>query len=471
MKFFCTLAWSVFLMAGCSSGNFHTGDKNETLRVGLAEIDITPPEGFRLAGYFDERISTGTHDPLKAKAVFFQQGQQQIALVFCDLLGISRNVSQQARARIQQRTGIPLTNVLIAATHSHSGPLFDDVRRTYFHDEAIRKSGRDPHEKIDYSSFLIEQLVRVALQSRARAQTASLEIAIARQEGLSFNRRFQMKNGTVVFNPGQLNTNIVRVAGPIDPDVGMLLVRGKNKKLSGGLTVFAMHADTIGGTLFSADYPYFLQQTLREKLGAKYVSAFAAGTCGDINHIDVSIKTPVSGPEVSERLGRTLGKTVLAKIPAAEIISRPDLTARSETLQAPLQTVSAEQVAQARQTLSRLRDSKTDLLTKVQAVKTIDLAGKGASWPLEIQAFRLDENTAMVGLPCEIFVELGLAIKAQSPFRNTFVISICNDRLSYVPTKKAFGEGSYEVTNSRVQPGVGEQMVETAVKLLKGIKP
>jgi neutral ceramidase len=85
---------------------------------------------------------------------------------------------------------------------------------------------------------------------------------------------------------------------------------------------------------------------------------------------------------------------------------------------------------------------------------------------MEVQVFRLDSDTAIVGLPCEIFVELGLAIKAQSPFKKTIVMSICNDRPSYVPTLKAFKEGSYEITNARVKPGVGEMLVETAVKLL-----
>ena len=89
---------------------------------------------------------------------------------------------------------------------------------------------------------------------------------------------------------------------------------------------------------------------------------------------------------------------------------------------------------------------------------------------MEVQAFRLDADTAIVGLPGEIFAELGLAIKQASPFKRTLVMSICNDRPSYVPTRKAFTEGSYEVTNARVQPGVGEMLVEAAVKLLKALK-
>jgi hypothetical protein len=75
-----------------------------------------------------------------------------------------------------------------------------------------------------------------------------------------------------------------------------------------------------------------------------------------------------------------------------------------------------------------------------------------------------------VTLPAEVFVELGLAIKAASPFKTTLVIELTNDSLGYIPTKKAFAEGSYETVNSRVQPGAGEAMVETAIRLLKELE-
>ena len=115
-------------------------------------------------------------------------------------------------------------------------------------------------------------------------------------------------------------------------------------------------------------------------------------------------------------------------------------------------------------------DASTGFLTKVAAVRTLDLASLGATRSMEVQVFRLDAETAIVCLPCEIFVELGLAIKKASPFRNTLVIEICNDRPSYVPTSKAFAEGSYEVTNARVKPGAGDMLVGAAVRLLKEIR-
>src|SRR5688500_16715966 len=83
------------IVSGCVPQQ--SANENE-LRAGIAEIDITPPVGHRMAGYFDERLATGIHDPLMAKAMVVQHGKEQIAFVFCDLVGVSLNVSKKARA-------------------------------------------------------------------------------------------------------------------------------------------------------------------------------------------------------------------------------------------------------------------------------------------------------------------------------------------------------------------------------------
>lgn len=445
--------------------------KHHPWQAGLAEIDITPPIGYRMAGYFDERLATGTHDPLKAKAIVLQQGGVEVGLVFCDLVGLSLNVTRAARAQASEATGIPVTNIVMAATHSHTGPLFDDVRRDYLHQAALAKYGADPQEKIDYPAYLTAQLSRVIVEAKANLHSAKVEAGITTQPGLPFNRRYYMKDGTVAFNPGQLNTNIVGPAGPVDSDVGILMVESaRHSKTIGGLTVFAMHADTVGGTEFSADYPYFIEQTLRKAFGGDYISAFGAGTCGDLNHIDVSKNGPLRSLDIAQDLGEKIGRTVLADVPNLETLKQPALAVRSKTLVLPLQTVTPRELTDARVILEQLRDTNIDFYAKVRAAKAVDLAQRGTNWPVEVQVFRLDRDTAIVCLPAEIFVEFGLAIKKASPFERTMVISICNERPGYVPTLKAFKEGSYEVINSRLQAGGGEAMVEAAIQLLEELK-
>src|SRR5205823_10980207 len=132
------------------------------------------------------------HDPLKAKAIILKQEKQEIAMVFCDLVGVSLTITTNARAQASQKTGIPVSNIVICATHSHTGPLFDDVRRHYFHEAAVAKLGKDPREKIYYPAFLTEKLAKVIVQAQKNLRPATLEAGIAKQEGLTFNRRYWM---------------------------------------------------------------------------------------------------------------------------------------------------------------------------------------------------------------------------------------------------------------------------------------
>ena len=465
-------------LAGCATSQKKAAPPNEAaafppnqLFAGMAEVDITPPIGFRMAGYFNERFATATHDPLKAKALVLRQEKETVALVFCDLVGPSLHVTTNARALAGRVLDIPITNIVIAATHSHTGPLFDDVRGDYFHETSLSKYGADPHQTIDYPAFLTDRLVKVIARARARLEPVELEADIAKQAGLPFNRRYYMKDGHVAFNPGILNSNIVRPAGPVDSDVGILIVKSKKwQQPVGGLTVFAMHCDTVGGTEFSADYPYYIEQTLRSRFSQSYISAFGAGTCGDLNHIDVTRKQTFTGFENTERIGSMIGETIVRDLGNLKPIEQPSLASRSTTLILPMQTVTPEEVLEAKNKMADLDDSKTDFNTRVTTVKIMDLARRGAEWPMEVQVFRLNADTAIVCLPAEIFVEFGLAIKKASPFSRTFVISICNDRPAYVPTLKAFSEGSYEVINSRLKPGGGEAMTEAAIKMLNELK-
>jgi neutral ceramidase len=470
MKKVCLYRLAFCLSLGCLHPAF-AGTPTNVLVIGAAEVDITPPIGHRMAGYFDERLATGIHDPLRAKAIVLKQGREEVALVFCDVVGFSLNVTTNARALASRQTGIPVSNIVICATHSHTGPLFDDVRRHYFHEAAVSKYGTDPQEKIYYPDFLTERVVKVMVAAQAAARPARLQAGIVKQPGLPFNRRYWMKNGKVAFNPGQLNPNILRPAGPVDSDVGILLIRdAKTRGPFAAATVFAMHCDTVGGTEYSADYPYYLQQRLRQAFGKDFISAFGAGTCGDLNQIDVSKKEPFKGFEVATRLGAALGATVVDASGRLGVIKNPSLAVRNKRLTVPLQEVTPEQLADAKSKIGKLGDPDADFFLKVRAVRALDLARLGPTRLMEVQVFRLDADTAVVCLPCEIFVELGLAIKQGSPFKNTIVISMCNDRPSYVPTQKAFTEGSYEVTNARVKPGAGEMLVDAAVKLLKEMK-
>ncbi len=435
------------------------------LRAGVAVINITPPIGYRMSGYFYERLSTGTKNPLHAKAIVLRQGSNSAALVFCDIIGISLDVSSRARKQAAQKTGIPPENILIAATHSHTGPLYFGALRKHFHDAAVAKHGSDPCEKMDYARELSEKIAQVIAQADAATKPVRLQAAVAHQQGLSFNRRFHMKDGTVRFNPGVLNPDIVRAAGPIDPAVPFIFFRSADgDNAIAAMVNFALHLDTVGGTEYAADYPYYLEQSLREGFGEDFVLLFGTGTCGDINHIDVTKKDRLK----TDYIGQTLAETVRAKVNEVKITTSPMLAVRSEIVEAPLQHYGPEKTAWARENIKKVGTSELSFLEQVEAYKILAIEMRGGQTiPLEVQVFWLSPEVAVVGLPGEVFVDLGLAIKRASPFAVTLVIELCQDAPGYIPTKKAFAEGSYETVNSRIAPGGGEMMAEAAVRLLK----
>jgi neutral ceramidase len=457
-----------FLLLTCVVSPLAT--RGSELLVGVAVADITPPVPWRMSGYFYERVSTGVKDPLQAKAIVFQQGNVSAALVFCDVIDLPRDVSQEAREQASQATGIPVSHIAVTATHTHTGPLYHGPLRDFFHRRAVEQAGRDASESIDYPAKLAEQIAAAVAEAKAALQPATLSAGFVREDRLAFNRRFHLKNGTVQFNPGRLNPDIVRAAGPIDPLVGVIaLERPGSKQPFAAIISYALHLDTISGTEYSADYPRHLEDGLRKLFGNEFVALFGTGTCGDINHIDVNsndVRTAEAiGAALSETTGSALTSNSLARVDS------PDIAVRRTTLDAPLQVYSPQEIAKARQDLEIIGQRQLSFLDEVKAYAIVEVADYGSpTLPLEVQAFRLSEDVAIVTLPAEVFVELGLAIKAASPFKTTLVIELANDCPGYIPTKKAFAEGSYETVNSRVQPGVGEQLVETAVGLLKDLK-
>ena len=135
-------------------------DANERspLRVGTAQLDITPPVGMRLCGTFQERLSTGTHDPLFVRAIVFSQGETTFAIAGCDLAMISPAVASQARTVIASSCAIRAENVLIHGSETHNGPDYFGEFREAFHRRALIKHRRDPAEPGDFPRTLAEPI-------------------------------------------------------------------------------------------------------------------------------------------------------------------------------------------------------------------------------------------------------------------------------------------------------------------------
>ncbi len=455
------------------------------LRVGVAESDITPPVGFPMAGYYHERLAEGTIDPLKAKAIVFRDGDTAAALVVCDLIGIATDLSREVRRRASMATGIPADSIVIAATHSHTAP--DYMKELYLY------LGKDEQEKL--RAEYIEKLIRGPVDAITRAQSQALPSLLAAGSAtqttpVAFNRRFVMRDGSVRTWQSLSNPDVVRAAGPIDPEIGLLAIRNpEDGAMRGILSNFALHLDTVGGMRWSADYPFFIERTLRRDFGADVISIFGTGCCGDINHVNPSSTDRNKADLIGESIGNSISMQIAGLTPVVDT----RLTVQSRMVQLPLEDATLEEVERAVQIVALAkRGEKVEFLDHVTAykklildqllhrephVKTADhitwglsrsLAGIGRTLPVQVTVITLGDDFAIVCLPGEVFVELGLAIKQGSPFGTTILVELSNAvETIYVPHRAAYAGGSYEVTNSALQPGGGEMLVQAALGLLR----
>ncbi len=452
----------LLLCCGCAAPPFSSG---------VAVADITPPVGWRQAGGYHEAISRGVQDPLFAKALVFGQGASRGALVVLDLCSIGREVSDPLRKRASALSGIPVEHIVVSATHTHGGPEYYGVLWDVWREATIEKHGTDIHAKEDYVGRLIERVAQAVAQADRARRPVTVEHGIPRAPGIPFNRRFLMKDGVVKMNPGKGSQEALRAMGPVDEDLPFVLFRDPATKMPlFSLTSFAMHVAVHGGDRFSADFPGRLQAALQESWGRDFISVFAEGAAGDVNHVDVRSEAPQASATEPERIGRALGKAVLEGVPQFKSEAAPAFSASIGRVDVPIRDVTPEETARARQVLSLKWVPQPGFLVMVEAYRilwTEQLRRRdGAAVREEVQVFRLGEELAVVALPHEIFVELGLEIRRRSPFKTTLIVSLANDVDFYVPTRRAFAEGGYEVATSPYLPGGGELLVEEAVRRL-----
>lgn len=435
------------------------------LTAGAATTDITPPPGCPMAGYYSARGAEGTHDPLLAKALVFEKDGTRVALVALDLISTTRGLVEETRKLIEKDTGIPGRNVMISATHSHTGPVLTDGKAR---DEAF---GGTQQVARDYMKELPGKIAAAVKKADAARTPAKVSFAAGKEEGLAFVRRFHMADGTVGWNPGKKNPNVVRPTASTDPAVPVVFVETADGKPIATYVNFAMHLDTVGGMYYSADYPFTLAKCLAAVKGDDMVTVFATGTCGDINHINVDDSKPQKGHGEAARIGTRLAAEVLRTYDKLKPTTG-QLRVTSEMLELPLAPVTADEVAAAKLVIADVQAGKKPapkFLDQVQAFKAADVAARvGKPLSVEVQVISLGDDLAWVSLPGEIFVDLGLAIKAGSPFRQTMIAELANGSIGYVPNRVAYPQGNYEVVSARCAEGSGEKLVDAALRQLRG---
>jgi hypothetical protein len=398
------------------------------------------------------------HDDLHAKALVLETGGGKAAIVVCDLAVIRNDVVEAARRLIAVQTGISGERVMISATHTHTA--FDVVM--WLDDEPI------PQAMQEYKKSLPAGIAAAVVQANESLGPARVWAGRGREESLSFNRRFLMKDGSARMNPGKMNPDIVRPLGPVDPDVAVVYFDTPDGAPLATLVNFALHLDTVGGKAVSADYPFTLAKILRDAKGPDMLTVFSIGTAGNINHIDVGSRAPQKGHGEAARIGGVLAAEVLRTYQRLQPLTATSLRAAREVVRLPLPRVQPGDVERARELRKRLHTPDAPTFLETMWMQRILDAAKRDGRPreIEVQVITLGDDLAWVGLPGEIFVELGLWIKQSSPFPHTIVHELSSEWIRYVPDRKGYAEGGYEAINTRGAPGSGELLAEAAVRLL-----
>jgi hypothetical protein len=298
-------------------------------------------------------------------------------------------------------------------------------------------------------------------------QPAQLLETVEEEPSLPHNRRYLMKDGKVVTNPGFLNPNVVRPVGPIDPRLPVLTAETPQGRRMMTWVNYSMHQDTVGGVWISADFSYYLSRMLSIFQKPDITTIFTIGAAGDINHWDVQRPGPQRGFDTAKRLGEVLGADVLKAYTHLRPVDSDRIRAMSFTLTLPLQNVTHNDVQRAGQILSVPPPPNVDFtLDRVWATKVMKIHDSNeANLSAEVQVLSIGP-LAFVGVPGELFVQLGMQIIKGSPFPDTFVLELANQDIGYIPTEEAFDQGSYEPTSAVFAPGGGERIVKKALDLL-----
>ena len=417
------------LSFGLLAGSVASPSLGTELRAGLARIDITPTTPVMLAGYASRKeLSQGVHDPLFARAVAFEEHQQRLVLVAVDNCGFYNATAEPLRKAVLTANGLKPAELFLCATHTHSAPALGLDRQ------------KSHSNNVQYTQGLQGKLVEVVRQ----ALDNLLPIEIGTGSGSSpvgANRREVVadKEGKpkVILgrNPGRMTDRELQV---------LRLVRPDSQSLAGVIFAYNTHSTALGGrnNIVSGDVHGLATQFLENYFGPPATATGFAGASGNIDpwyRVLSGFKTNNGWIPEPVLLGTLLGEEVVhVSDGIATVLTNTTIKTAWKTVNVPAKSGDEE-------------------------------SAPGATASMNITVATLGE-IAFVGWGGEVFNEIGKAVKEQSPFRQTFVLTHCNGAAGYLPTSSSYSEGGYEVQSSHFAPGADEVLIRETLSLLKELK-
>jgi neutral ceramidase len=424
----------------------------DQLVAAAVEIDITPPAGVWLEGFFErQEPSRGVHDPLLSQVLLIRRGDQGVVLISLDLLGVRLDFTERVRAGIAEATGIPAHSILLACSHTHSGPTGFLNGLPVIHTP----------EDAELVKIVERKLIGASVEAMRSLQPSRLGVGHGQLKGVGANRN----------DPE---------GGPLDDEVIVLRVDDNDGCPLAVWMNFGCHPTVMGheNLLITADYPGAARAALR-RIHPDAVFLYTNGASGDVS--TRFTRRAQTFAEV-ERMGRLLAGEVLKVMESSVAEDDHILCGRLEALELAFRTFPSPQEMQSETErlqgeLATLQESGAShgVIRRAQTRLEGAVARQWLAQELKgLDRFQSQLQVlevgplALVGLPGEPFTRLVLDIKARRTHAHTAVVSYCNDETGYFPDQQAFAEGTYEAFICPLRDDIAEFLVERSVALLQG---
>ena len=453
-------------------------DGSVDFKAGYAKVDITPKLGVTLSGYYCRRVSDGVLDPLYARCVAVSDGSANALILSIDNLHPVNSVYMDIRKAVSAKTGVPLDAIFLACTHIHTGPgtRVPSVKGNARHWEKVNQADISAIENSNRQ--IAEGCAKAAAEALADLASAAMLMGRGEAKGISFIRRYRMKDGTVRTNPGMGNPNIECPLG--EPDEQLQLVRFvRSGKREIAVINFQCHPDTIGGNKFSADWPGLACTYLERAMDGTVDAILINGAQGDTNHCRVK-KAPgeviPSRYEMAKHMGRVVAGSALSVWGTCASAKPGKVQATVRQVKALTNKGRPEELPLAEKYVELHVSGRGSEIPGVGMEKTanvaaayrmLELKDSPEEVELPVSVVAIGDSLAFGGFPGEPFTWIGTEVKSRSPFAMTIPACCVNGQRGYFPVKSAYTDGGYENATSRFKPGIAERLVDGAIAQLR----
>jgi neutral ceramidase len=445
----------------------------KAFRAGAYAQDITPTKfPISVNGGMSDRQATKAYDRLHARCLVLDDGATQIAFAVCDSCMIPREVTDAAKELVKAAIRIPPERTLISATHTHTAPTVGGVFQS------------DPD--VDYQKYLAEKIAAGIIKAHSQLAPAKIGWGVGKDPTQVFNRRWHVKPGSTLLqdpfgkgtdkvrmNPGYQHPDLIKPAGPTDPDISFISVQTPKGKPIALLANYSLHY--VGGVpALSADYFAMYANRMQTLLDAdaSFVGIMSNGTSGNINNVNYGQAGP--GKKQEGEQARLVAESVAAAtFEAYKQVKHHDwmpIKMAQKEIELGVRLPDKQEIERAEKIIA---EAKGVLKTQPQiyARETVLMAKYPAKVNVILQAIRIGD-LAIVANPCETFVEIGLEIKKASPTKHTFTIELANGYNAYLPTPEHHALGGYETWRARssyLEVNASRAIVSTWTELLKEV--